>query len=129
MGLKGEGVFDDRVWIVKAHHPLLLELAAPYTCNKVICCVRNPLDVFPSFASLTNTINHATKPDYEYEVDYPEWWTWWVKRQTDQMRDYFEILIRNCTKENQAPLYVCRYEDLVVQPEPEMYGMFKFLLQ
>jgi len=80
MGMKGEGISDDRVWIVKAHHPLLLEQAAPYECNKVICCVRNPLDVFPSYASLCNSINHATKPEYEYEVDYPEWWDWFVRR-------------------------------------------------
>lgn len=128
MGMKGEGISDDRVWIVKAHHPLLLEQAAPYECNKVICCVRNPLDVLPSYASLCNSINHATKPEYEYEIDYPDWWSWFVKRQTDQMRDYFEILIRNCTQERQAPIYFVRYEDLLTQPKEAMEGLFEFLL-
>jgi hypothetical protein len=52
MGMIGEEITDDRVWIVKSHHPLPGIGEIPehrkYTSNKVICCVRNPLDAFYS---------------------------------------------------------------------------------
>ena len=59
IGLLGEGMVDDRVWIVKAHHPFRLWQSVPFTSHKVICCVRNPLDVFPSYASMANTLSHS----------------------------------------------------------------------
>ena len=97
MGLIGEGIIDNRTWIIKAHHPFKLEGAVKFNSNKVICCVRNPLDVLPSWASLCNTVNHAAKPEFEYEVDYPEWWDWFVRKQTLVMKEYFETALKHCT--------------------------------
>ena len=62
--------------------------------NKTFVCVRHPLDVFPSYGALVNTISHGNKPEYDFSVDYPEWWNWFVKRQAFQMQKFFEILIR-----------------------------------
>ncbi len=59
MGLKGEEIVDERVWIVKAHHPALMPGVLKFESNKVICCIRNPLDVFISYASLANTLSHT----------------------------------------------------------------------
>lgn len=78
MGLMGENIVDDRAWIIKAHHPFLIPESIDYVCNKVIVCVRNPLDVLPSWASLTNTLNHSVKPEYKYDKDFPEWWNNWI---------------------------------------------------
>jgi len=50
-----------------------------FDSDKVICCVRNPLDVILSFASLSNTMSHSANPEFDYATDYPEWWAWWVK--------------------------------------------------
>ena len=83
IGLLGEGMVDDRVWIVKAHHPFRLWQSIPFTSHKVICCVRNPLDVFPSYASMCNTLSHSQKPEFEYEEEFPEWWDWFVKSQAE----------------------------------------------
>jgi hypothetical protein len=47
--------------------------------DKIICVIRNPLDVLPSFASLSNTLSHSGMPDYSYDKDFPEWWDWWIK--------------------------------------------------
>ena len=58
-GLKGEYIVDDRTWIIKAHHPMLLPGALSFNSDKIVCCVRNPLDVFQSFASLANTMSHS----------------------------------------------------------------------
>ena len=79
MGLKGEGIADDTTWITKAHHPLFMQKSLTFTSYKTFVCVRNPLDVFPSYASMVNTVNHAAKPEWEWERDYPEWWDWWIK--------------------------------------------------
>lgn len=56
--------------------------AHSFKSNRVFQCVRNPLDVLPSYAALVNTMNHACKPEYEIHTEYPEWWAWFVKRQT-----------------------------------------------
>ena len=77
-GLKGEYIWDDRVWITKSHHPFIIPNTVLFKSNKTIFCVRSPMDVFPSYASFVNTMNHGVKPDYEYEERFPEWWDWWV---------------------------------------------------
>jgi hypothetical protein len=99
-GLKGEWVFDDKVWIVKSHHPFIIPNTARYQSNKVLFCVRNPMDVFPSYASFVNTMNHGVKPDYDYEVRYPEWWDWWIKFNTKLMKQFFEVILNHLTKES-----------------------------
>jgi hypothetical protein len=42
-GLVGEGLFDERVWIIKSHYP---ESMTPlrYFNQRIILLVRNPLD-------------------------------------------------------------------------------------
>lgn len=99
-GLKGEYIWDDRVWITKSHHPFIIPNAVLYKSNKTILCVRSPMDVFPSFASLVNTLNHGVKPDYEYEERFPEWWDWWVRFNVKLMKDFWNILLNNLTKES-----------------------------
>lgn len=44
----GEHIVDDSVWIKKSHDPMLLPGSLVNKVNKVICCVRNPYDVFVS---------------------------------------------------------------------------------
>jgi len=48
LGMRGENIVDDTTWIVKSHWPKVLPTDRTFTSNKVICCVRNPLDIFPS---------------------------------------------------------------------------------
>jgi hypothetical protein len=48
-GMRGENIVDERVWVVKTHYPMNMPNALPFRSNKVIVCVRNPLDVFTSF--------------------------------------------------------------------------------
>lgn len=95
-GLKGEFITDDRTWIIKAHHPMQIPLASKFNSDKIVCCIRNPLDVFVSFASLGNTLSHSGQPEYSYDKDYPEWWDFWVKMQAEQHAKYFEAMLRHC---------------------------------
>jgi hypothetical protein len=102
---------------------------SPLTTNKTFVCVRHPLDVFPSFASLCNTISHGNKPDFEFDRDYPEYWDWFVRKQALNMKRFFEILIRHCTTEDRQPIYIVRYEDLVTSPKDTLMGLMSYLLE
>ena len=80
MGLKGESHSDDSVWVAKSHHPFNIQGAVPNTVNKTFICVRHPLDVFPSYGALCNTLSHGNKPEYDFSIAYPEWWDWFIRK-------------------------------------------------
>jgi hypothetical protein len=90
--------------------------ALTFNSDKIVCCVRNPLDVFQSYASLSNTCSHSGTPDYKYHEDYPEWWDWWVTFCAESHARFFETTLRQCNKEGLNPIYITRYEDLVANP-------------
>ena len=129
MGLKGESHIDDSVWIAKSHHPFYIKQVRELPSNKTFICVRHPLDVLPSFASLCNTISHGNKPEFEFDRDYPEYWEWFVRSQTAKMQRFFEILIRHCNQEGRQPLYIVRYEDLVREPKDTLMGLMSYLFE
>ena len=45
------------------------------------------------------------------------------------MRRFFEILIRECYVEKKQPLYIVRYEDLVLEPKKTLMGLMSFLFE
>lgn len=49
LGSKGEEHLDDAVWIVKSHTPWAKADSPLWTANKVVCIVRNPMDVIVSY--------------------------------------------------------------------------------
>ena len=108
---------------------MTLKGSFPFNTSKTIVCVRHPLDVFPSYGALCNTVSHGNKPDFDFLVDYPEWWNWFVKRQAFMMQKYFEILIRQGTTEAKNPMYIVRYEDIVTNPKETLMGLMSFLLE
>ena len=57
MGLRGEGQFDDSVWIVKTHFPERIG-RRKFAANKCIVIVRNPLDAFYSLFHMIQTASH-----------------------------------------------------------------------
>jgi len=105
-----------------------IKMASSFMSDKVVCCVRNPLDVFVSFASLGNTLSHSGQPEYSYSKDYPEWWDFWVNDQAERHNRYFQTMLDHCNKDNKNPIYITRYEDLVDNPKAELTGLYKFLL-
>lgn len=66
---------DNLNWIVKTHWPFESPLGArKYSAQKTISIVRNPIDVFPSFALLMNTTSHSLKTTVPLHEHDPEWW-------------------------------------------------------
>lgn len=58
----GEEIFgDNSVWITKTHFPIDRE-SQEWTADKIIYITRNPLDTFPSQASLFFTTTHTREP-------------------------------------------------------------------
>ena len=68
MGMIGEEVVSDEnlVWITKTHYPAPL-FKKKFNAQKMIVVVRNPIDVFPSFASLMNCCSHSLVPCESYK--------------------------------------------------------------
>jgi hypothetical protein len=78
MGMRGENIVDERVWVVKTHYPMNMPGTLPFHSNKTIVCVRNPMDVFPSMFNHMSTWSHSVKPDFEVEKEFPEFWNRFV---------------------------------------------------
>lgn len=65
MGMKGEGTYDDSVWVVKSHYPERVG-KEKFIVNKCIVVVRNPLDCFVSLFNMMATQSHdKTMPEHE----------------------------------------------------------------
>jgi len=92
-GLKGEHIVDDSIWIAKTHHPYVMVDQPPMTVNKIISIVRNPIDVLPSWLSLTMLHSHYGKVPFDFEQDYPEWWDWFVTLNADCSNKWYSTLI------------------------------------
>lgn len=127
-GLKGQHINDERCWIIKSHHPKQQPKVLSFKSDKVLCVVRNPLDVFVSYATLCNTLSHSAELDFRFDKEYPVWWDWWVKLNVDLMCKYFDILFKDCVENRLNPIHVVRFEDLCDEPINEITSMMKFSL-
>ena len=50
-----------------------------FESDKVLCVVRNPLDVVVSFGTMLNTMSHSAELKFNFAKDYPQWWDWWLR--------------------------------------------------
>ena len=106
------------MWIVKTHYPLGKDKAV--TAGKVICCVRNPLDVVSSMFNFwsTQTQNLSCKEEFSEMKE----WSQMIKQEITLWRDFHRYWIN--TKE----VYFLRFEDLTSDPLTTLTGIFKYLL-
>jgi len=73
MGLDGEGLQDERVWIVKTHHPEMFS-RKEYNTDRCILLVRNPLDAMVSYFMMNATgTQDCTMPDSEFKKWHNNW--------------------------------------------------------
>lgn len=57
LGLAGEGLADERVWVVKTHYPERLQKIT-YGAERALLLVRSPLDCIPSFFNMLCSGSH-----------------------------------------------------------------------
>jgi len=84
--MKGEDIVDDTVWIVKTHSPWVMIYAPKFKAQKVMCVLRNPLDVIVSWMNLVHTGVHNLKISYEVEKDYPVWFQFYIEKVVGEMK-------------------------------------------
>ena len=125
--LKGEHITDDTVWVVKSHSPWVMPEAPVFTANKCIVVVRNPLDCCLSFLNMCGMHNHSMKAPFNYEELYPRYFDWWVKYSGNHINSWFKQMMHDA-KFREVPMLFVRFEDLVLNPEPELYNIMRFLL-
>jgi hypothetical protein len=116
-GQKGEAITDDRVWIVKTHHPAKNAQSLTFEAKKMICLVRNPLHVIENFANQTNTMSYDSKAEFQYSTEFADWWDWWITEQCANQKKYFATLQEQTAKAN---ILFVRYEDLEEAPKREL---------
>ena len=126
-GLPGEMVVDDKCWITKSHSPWVMEMSERFNCNKVLFITRNPLDAFMSWLELVQNGNHSTKCDYDIEKVYPNYWNEWVEDITEIYGKWFDVYLRDM-KKREVPILFVRFEDLLMDPEPELRNIMRFIL-
>lgn len=124
---KGEDVTDDTVWICKTHYPSPVYKGKETDFNKVLCCVRQPMDTLASLMHFFVTFTMDKPIHGEYEKEHPEFWEKFVKEQTDHFKKFHEIVVRDA-KEKKAPFYFIRYEDLLENPREIIEKIYCFFL-
>ena len=82
-GFTGEAHLKD-AWIIKTHYPLGKD--RPVAASKVVCCVRNPLDVVTSMFNFwaTQTQNLSVKEPFAGSED----WFRFVRQEISNWRDF-----------------------------------------
>ena len=126
-GMKGEDLTDDTTWIVKTHSPWIMEFAPQFTANKIIVIVRNPTESNISWLNLVSTGAHSIKVPFKTNELYPNFWNWWTKDCMGHMLNWYKTLMKDA-RERACPVLFVRFEDLVMDPEPVLMQMMKFIL-
>lgn len=111
MGLKGEQVVDNHVWITKTHCPSAFPRSLHFNANKTIIIYRSPLDVCYSYLGLTTTQSHSLKIKTKIHETYPQLWNSFVYYFSIGQAAHFDIL--NTRVATRVPMYFVRYEDLL----------------
>ena len=127
-GMRGENITDERVWVVKTHYPMNMPNSINFNSNKVIVCVRNPLDAFHSLFTLRNTFSHSAKLPFDVDKEFPDFWDTCVKGMSNKHQQYFDILFDDLVDKKLNPVYFLRFEDLIADPAKELDGVMRFLM-
>mmetsp|Transcript_56941 Transcript_56941/g.64962 ORF Transcript_56941/g.64962 Transcript_56941/m.64962 type:complete len:353 (-) Transcript_56941:222-1280(-) len=123
-GFLGEGVKDNRVWIVKTHFPeRTADFRGPEEAQKVIHVVRNPFDVIDSYFNLIM----AKKQDLSIdESEYPRFASIFDDHVREEVRVWKEY--ETFWTKIDMPVLFVKYEDLRANFDPLAKGILQFLL-
>lgn len=96
-----------------------------FHANKVLVCVRNPVDVVISMFNFVATCsqNMSVKDELKYPLELDAI----MRNEITVWRDFHNYWISKA-KESALPIYFCRYEDLMAKPEREISDVFRFML-
>lgn len=104
-----------------------MDYAAPFDTNKVLVIVRNPMESNISWLNCVHMGTHSVKVPFETESMYPKFWEWWTKDCMTHMNNWYQTFMKDA-RTRKVPIMFVRFEDLVSNPEPELYKIMKFIL-
>lgn len=87
--LMGEKIVDDTVWFRKSHLYYPLNKVPPFKVNKLITCVRNPLDTVCSLLQLTNTLTQNKEIQQDYHVEFKDYFEKYALSVAQSYCDYY----------------------------------------
>ncbi|CDW90322.1 fbox domain containing protein [Stylonychia lemnae] len=125
-GFKGEGIVDNRVWINKTHFPYRLPYDHSYETGIILCCVRNPLDVFVSQLLQICTMCHNQDINEDF-TQYPEW-ALHVNQEVMIWKKWHQYWIDMAQKQ-EVPILFFRFEDLLLDAQSTLSEIFSFALR
>lgn len=120
-GLRGEGVVDERAWVVKTHWPERYGYRR-FPTQRVILLVRNPFDAIHSYFNMGLTNTHEGRLVDELYSSLGELWE-------DMARNEAKIWAKFNTHwlTRGLPVLVLRYEDLLLHTEEMLVRLVSFL--
>jgi hypothetical protein len=120
-GMKGEGVVDDTVHLVKTHYP---ERAGylPFNAGRAILLVRNPYDAIDSYFNMTLTNTHNKSMAEDQYTRFSAAWDELLRSEIQIWQQFHRYWLKQ-----QVPLLVVRFEDLVQDPRKEMARICCFM--
>lgn len=125
MGMLGEQHYgDNTVWITKTQALFGKQPKQVWSADKIINITRNPIDVFPSCASLFNTGSHTLEPENPWNT-YTEFWDGFLKKFAPIFEIYHQLLLE---LSKTTPTFLTTYEDLRLDSQTATLQMFSFLL-
>ena len=93
----------------------------------MIVVVRNPVDSLLSYLHLVSILNHSGKVPFDFVSEYPNYFEWWVKHCSSKIKLWMAATM-NEARLKRIPVLFLRFEDLVMNPAPELYNMMKFMI-
>ena len=121
--LVGEGVTSRHsVAVVKTHWPERVG-HSPFLAHRAVLVVRNPYDAMDSYWNMNATCSHTKTLAPVVYQQFAEKWAALVRNETHVWLDFHEYWMEMVD----IPVLVVRYEDLVQQPEKELWRVWNFV--
>lgn len=125
-GLIGEEIVDDRVWIIKSHHPIRI-FSLNYNANKIVYLTRNPFDILASKVNFFVSMTHSKSIVNDLPKEDPEFFDAFFREALAEIKDYMEDMMQEIKSRN-VPCVFLKFEELRNEPRESLREVFSFLL-
>jgi hypothetical protein len=107
MGLGGEGIYDNQVWVIKTHYPERFGKGKFYA-ERVLLLLRNPVDCITSLFHMMCAGSHNKSLSDKNFEDNMDVWAEFVKQEITIWKDFHEFYLNS-----KVPVHIIRYEDIL----------------
>ena len=122
MGLAGEGLVDKRVWMIKTHYPERYG-KTKFGAERAILLIRSPLDCITSLFNMVCSGSHDLSITDSDFTKFPNHWAEFIQQEITVWTDFHNFWLKG-----KVPVHIIRYEDIVLNPEPALTDLLKFVL-